>query len=158
MAQTNIFSNASNDGGSSAAVSPEAKLQPQPTDLAGRRVLVLEDDPVQQQLLAQYLRALGLQVVAATTIAEAKQRLSESVVQLAILDVQLPDGSGFELCEQLDSDPNYAGLPMIVLSSLSGAEVVRQTRAAGGVYYLAKPYDPNVLVALIENVFGERFR
>ena len=75
---------------------------------------------------------------------------------MAILDVQLPDGCGFELCEQIDSDPAYGGMPVVVLSSLTEAGAIRKTRASGGRYFLCKPYDPNVLLAIIERALNDR--
>ncbi|MCC7337366.1 MAG: response regulator [Pirellulaceae bacterium] len=141
------------------AVSPSLAVQPQLQDLPPPpprgRVLVLEDDPLQLKLLEQHLESVGFDVVAASTIRQARQRLSRPGIQLAILDVQLPDGCGFELCEQIDNDPAHAGLPVVVLSSLSEAGAVRKTRASGGRYFLCKPYDPNVLLAIIERALND---
>ena len=120
------------------------------------RVLILEDDPLQLELLEQHLESVGFEVVAALTVSQARQRLSQPGIQLAILDVQLPDGCGFELCEQIDNDPAHAGLPVVVLSSLTAAGAVRKTRASGGRYFLCKPYDPNVLLAIIERALDDR--
>ena len=119
-----------------------------------KRVLLLEDDPVQRQLLTKHLESLNLTVQAVSTIAEAREAIKRRP-HLAILDVHLPDGSGLEFCEQIDSDPLYAGLPMIILSSLSAEDMVRRTRASGGCYFLSKPYDPNVLLLVIERALDE---
>lgn len=134
---------------------PEVELRSDSFPTPRRRVLVLEDDPLQLQLLTGHLEALGFEVIAAACIAEAQQRLNEAAFQLAIFDVQLPDGSGFELCEKLDNNPTTASLPVIVLSSLTAASAIRRTRASGGRYFLCKPYDPNVLLAIIERVLDE---
>ncbi len=129
------------------------------------RVLALEDDPLQLRILVQHLESLELEVVSATCIEQAKAKLRDTDFQLAIFDVQLPDGSGFDLCELLYDPPHgdaessgldrNAGLPVIILSSLSASSVVRQTRAAGGYFFLCKPYDPNVLLALIERALSQ---
>ncbi|MEO8270523.1 MAG: response regulator [Aureliella sp.] len=137
-----------------SAVLPSLAAQPQlkefPTQPPRGRVLILEDDPLQLKLLKQQLESVGFEVAAAPTVRQARQWLSQPGIQLAILDVQLPDGCGFELCEQIDNDPAHAGLPVVVLSSLTEAGAVRKTRASGGRYFLCKPYDPNVLLAIIE--------
>ncbi len=142
-----------------SAVLPSLAVQPQLQDLPAPpprgRVLILEDDPLQLQLLTQHLESVGFEVVAASTVSQARQRLSQPGIQLAILDVQLPDGCGFELCEQIDNDPAHAGLPIVVLSSLTEAGAVRKTRASGGRYFLCKPYDPNVLLAIIERALDD---
>ncbi len=134
---------------------PQTSLQPLSAGRRRGRVLVLEDDPLQLKLLQQHLQSVGFEVVTATCIAQARQRLSESGLQIAILDVQLPDGCGFELCEEIDSYAVYAGLPVVVLSSLREAGAVRRTRASGGRYFLCKPYDPNVLLAIIERALED---
>ncbi|MEM7477175.1 MAG: response regulator, partial [Planctomycetota bacterium] len=74
--------------------SPEPALSSVRTGDGSRKVLLLEDDPAQLMLLEQHLGALGLKVVKASTIAEARQRLTETRVELALFDIQLPDGSG----------------------------------------------------------------
>jgi DNA-binding response OmpR family regulator len=132
----------------------EVQLQPVIPQRADRNVLVLEDDPVQLQILTCHLQALNLNVVSATTIAEATGLVHRQPLHLAILDINLPDGSGLQLCEQIDGSPTLAGLPTIVLSSMSDVDVVRQTRAAGGCFFIGKPYDPNVLLAIIERALG----
>lgn len=137
------------------AAEPEPQLCAEQSGSARGRVLVLEDDPIQLELLRQHLESLDFQVCSASTIAAARQRLTAGAFQLAIFDVQLPDGNGFDLCEQLDSDPAYSGLPIIILSSLTEANVVRRTRASGGRFFLGKPYDPNVLMAIIERAIDD---
>ena len=119
--------------------------------------LVVEDDPAQLHLLTQHLRALRLNVATATCIADAERRLDESSFHLAILDVQLPDGSGLDLCARIDEHPR-GGFPTIMLSSMTLDSMVRQTRAVGGTFFLSKPYDPNVLLTLIERALGDNLQ
>ncbi len=137
-----------------AADVPLPQLQETPAASKPARVLVLEDDELQLQVLSRHLETLGLQVVAVNSMAAAQKVLQEQPLQLAILDIHLPDGSGLQLCEQIDADAGLAGLPTIVLSSLANDDLVRQTRAAGGYFFIGKPYDPNVLLAVIERALG----
>ena len=133
---------------------PRPHLQPVPPAEPKCKVLVLEDDDLQLQVLTRHLQALDLQVLSAKTVEAAAQILRDNALQLAILDINLPDGSGLNLCERMDLNPLLAGLPKIVLSSLTNADLVRQTRAAGGCFFIGKPYDPNVLLAIIERALG----
>lgn len=135
-------------------ITPVVQMQPITPDSVMRKVLVLEDDPVQLKILTAHLEALSLSVVPAATIAEASKRIREQPLDLAILDINLPDGSGLEFCEQIDAAPDLAGLPTIVLSSMNEMDLVRQTRAAGGCFFIGKPYDPNVLLTIIERAMG----
>lgn len=133
----------------------EPQLDPLPSQGSPRKLLVLEDDQVQLQILTQHLESLDLQTVSASTIAEARCCLGDSEFDLGIFDVQLPDGSGLDLCAELDDNPSWAGLPVVILSNSSQSDIVRRTRAAGGYYFLGKPYDPNVLIAIIERALGQ---
>lgn len=133
----------------------EPELYPENADAANKKVLVLEDDPTQLFLLTQHLESIGLSVVEAKSIAEAKMALAEHAIQMAVLDVHLPDGSGLDLCARIDDSPSTAGMPIVVLSSVRQDDIVRQTRRAGGCYFISKPYDPNVLLAVIEKLISE---
>ena len=143
----------SEDLGPFAATLPKLALQPveEPVE---RKVLLLEDDPAQLMLLEQHLEALGLKTFSASTIEQARKRLRETRFELALFDIQLPDGNGLELCAQIDEDPDLMGLPVIVLSSLEQEQIVRETRAAGGSFFISKHYDPNVLLTIIEHALG----
>lgn len=115
-------------------------------------IMVLEDDDIQRQILIEQLNSVGLKVLSASNIAEAQVILAANKLDLAIMDVDLPDGSGLELCEAIADSPGTADLPIIVLSSISDPYLVRRTRAAGGHFFISKPYDPNVLLAMIERL------
>jgi DNA-binding response OmpR family regulator len=138
-----------------AICAPETLLEAQQPSQPRGKVLVVEDDPLQLRLLEDHLRTVGFDILSAMTLAEARQALAAQPIQLAILDVQLPDGSGFDLCEQIDNESAYNGMPVVMLSSLRDANIVRKTRAAGGRYFLSKPYDPNVLLAIIERALSD---
>lgn len=128
---------------------------PQKTGGDGQiRVLVLEDDVLQLELLLDHLQSVGLGAVGVTTVAAARQQLNDSKFNLAILDVQLPDGSGLELCNSIADDSRFCSMPTIVVSSMNLANMVRQTRAAGASFFIGKPYDPNVLLTVIERALG----
>ena len=118
------------------------------------RVLVLEDDALQLELLVDHLQSVGLATVGVTTVADARQQLNDAKFNLAIFDVQLPDGSGLELCNSIADDSRFCSMPTIVLSSMNQANMVRQTRAAGASFFIGKPYDPNVLLTVIERALG----
>jgi DNA-binding response OmpR family regulator len=137
------------------AAGPVPQLEPVADHgAAPKKVLVLEDDELQLHLLRQHLAAIGLQCRAATSVQQAWQFLREEPADLAIFDIHLPDGCGLELCRQIDDDPRLSGLPVVVLSSSTQTDIVRRTRAAGAYYFISKPYDPNVLLAIIERALA----
>jgi len=142
-------------GDGTAQVLPTPLMEPAQQGRSKSTVLVLEDDLAQLQILLQHLESAGLQTVSASTIATARQRLQDTDIQLAVFDVHLPDGSGLELCGSIDDDPGLVGLPVVILSSATQSDIVRRTRAAGACYFIGKPYDPNVLLAIIEQALDE---
>ncbi len=134
---------------------PEPELKPAEPPHVQRQALVLEDDRMQLSLLARHLEACGLQAIMCTRVSDAARQLQDNDIALAVLDVHLPDGSGIDLCNQIDDHPKLAGTPVIVLSSDDGPDIVRRTRAAGGKFFLSKPYDPAVLLTLVEAILEE---
>ncbi|MCR9292549.1 MAG: response regulator [bacterium] len=136
-------------------VQPE--LQPLENDASRPTILLLEDDPALLWLLQQHLQSLPVKTLATETINQARHRLSEQCIDLAILDIHLPDGSGLELCAEMDESPELMGIPVIILSSSSDPDVVRRSRSSGGCFFISKPYDPNVLLTIIERALGRNF-
>ncbi|MCA9191044.1 MAG: response regulator [Planctomycetales bacterium] len=136
----------------SATVMPEE----QSTQLGGRRLrcLIVEDDDVQQELLVQYLQSMGLETLVAGTIERAWYHLENAKIEIAIVDIQLPDGNGLHFCESVVDDPRYLDLPIIILSSMDPDNIVRKSRASGASFFVGKPYDPNVLLLIIERLLG----
>lgn len=137
----------------------ETGCQPQlqPVVLTDRlSVLVIEDDPVQTELLNDGLIRNGFHVVNSAT-ANGGYRLAQSELpDVIVLDLGLPDGSGIRLCERLTDHPQTANIPVIVISGTTDDDVVRRSRASGGKFFLHKPYDPNTLLLLINKAIEDR--
>jgi len=121
-------------------------------DLAGT-VLLVDDTPSKRYVLARWLRRGGYQVVEAATGAEALARFREGGVGLVILDVSLPDRTGFEVCEEMKADPVHGTTPVIHVSAAATDAVDRtQGLERGADAYLVEPIDPAELLATISAV------
>jgi DNA-binding response OmpR family regulator len=116
-----------------------------------KRILVVDDDVDQVAALAYHLQKLGYHAASANSGQQAIESANSMVPDLVLLDVGLPDVNGFDVCEQLGEKPTTCGIPVIILSGMETDDVVRRARTAGCAYYLHKPYDPNVLLTLIQN-------
>jgi signal transduction histidine kinase/DNA-binding response OmpR family regulator/CHASE3 domain sensor protein len=79
-----------------------------------RRVLVVEDDPVQGQALCELLGSRDVDTLCAQTAAECLEKLSSATFDCMVLDLSLPDASGFSLLEKLSEDDSYSFPPVIV--------------------------------------------
>jgi DNA-binding response OmpR family regulator len=113
-------------------------------------ILIVDDDESQVLALEHRLRSQGYRVLTAYDAGRGRELALDERPDLVLLDLRLPDQDGLELCSQLADHPQTCGVPIIILSALEGPNIVRQSRAVGGSYYVRKPYDPNVLLTLIE--------
>lgn len=105
-------------------------------------VLVVEDEPLLQQRLRTLLLGLGYApdaLVFAASLAEARACLATQPVALALVDLQLPDGNGRELIEQLRADD--PGLGILVVSAWSSEEAILGALRAGATGYVLKERD-----------------
>ncbi len=114
------------------------------------QILVVDDDPEIRKLLARYIESQGLRVLLAATCAELREHLATHKVDLIVLDVMLPDGSGLDMCRSLRGERST--VPIILLTALKedvdriiGLEI-------GADDYLGKPFNPRELVARIRAV------
>ena len=110
-------------------------------------ILLVEDNPHIMKINAQLLTLRGYQVLQAETAAQAREQLRWHPVDLIVLDILLPDGSGLELCRELKAQ---RPIPILFLTALGENQDVVEGLRAGGDDYLSKPYDLEVLVARIE--------
>lgn len=114
-------------------------------------VLVADDDPTVRQVLGDYLRRAGLDVVAVADGASALHAAQQGV-DLAVLDVMMGAPDGLEVCRRLRQQPSTAQLPIIVLTAL-GDEIDRITGfETGADDYVAKPFSPRELVLRVLSV------
>lgn len=121
---------------------------------APQRILVVDDDPEIRKLLARYIESQGFRVLLAASCAELRDRLATSQVDLIVLDVMLPDGSGLEVCRDLRA--RRSSIPIILLTALKedidrivGLEI-------GADDYLGKPFNPRELIARVRAVLRRR--
>src|SRR5262245_56065518 len=108
-----------------------------------QRILVVEDEPAILESIAYALTRDGFSVASAATFAEADRSASDA--DLVVLDLMLPDGSGFDLIVKL----RRAGktTPIIVLSSRDGEADRVAALETGADDYVTKPFSPREVVA-----------
>lgn len=111
-------------------------------------ILVLEDDLALSAGLCFELDACGHLTVAAYHCEKARQLLEKEAFDLALFDVNLPDGSGFDLCREVKE--KYPNLPVLFLTANDLEEDVLKGFDLGADDYITKPFSPSVLVARIK--------
>lgn len=111
-------------------------------------VLIVEDDSDLLLELKDYLSAVGYHVTGAGSVAEAEQALASSF-DLLVLDINLPDGSGLELCQRMRP---YIRSGIVMCTGRSERELRIQSLRDGADAYLVKPVDPQELDAVLGSV------
>lgn len=113
------------------------------------RILLIEDDMHIAQGVQFFLEEEGYQIRVAETAKDAMHLLRTEDFQLAILDVTLPDGNGFELFQEMKARKE---LPAIFLTALDGEEEIVKGFELGADEYITKPFRPRELLSRIKNV------
>ena len=119
-------------------------------------VLYVEDNEYNRKIVRQLLTRTSYRLREAADGEAALGMVREERPDLILMDVQLPKMSGLEVTRALRDDPATADVPIIVVTSfaLSGDE--QRAMAAGASAYIAKPYSPRELLALIDTYLAER--
>ena len=119
---------------------------------APRRILIADDHEENRYILGRILRGAGYECSEAGTGAQAME-IAQSLPDLIILDVRLPDISGFDVCQRLKVDPRTAPIPILQISA-AFVSVEDRVRAldAGADGYLTHPIDRTVLSATVRSL------
>jgi len=128
--------------------------QLEPAQLGADRrnsILIVDDDQVQVEVLSHRLQRQGFSTFEAYEGRSGLEKARSHRPDLVLLDLRLPDLDGFTVCEQLVDSPDTCDIPIIIVSGSDRPDVVRSSRAAGCEFFVRKPYDPNVLLTLIEH-------
>ncbi len=121
-------------------------------------ILLVDDDPRHLMALAVALDGLGCPLTKATSGREALRRLLHEQFALILLDLRMPDMSGFEVAQLMRKHPRWERTPIIFLTAFDGdEETVFESYAIGGVDYIVKPIEPRLLRAKVQ-VFVELHR
>ncbi|MDA0148374.1 TMAO reductase system sensor histidine kinase/response regulator TorS [Vibrio sp. LaRot3] len=122
--------------------------------ITSAKVLLVEDNPVNQVVAEGFLQKLGHQVVIAEDGAQAKALFAEQIFDIALLDINLPDCDGMELLGELrhlEQTKQQSIIPFIAVSAHVYNEEVESYLAAGFDGYLPKPLDKDALCRLIQS-------
>jgi CheY-like chemotaxis protein len=117
-------------------------------------ILVVDDQPVIQRVLAAQLRKNGHSSEACGCASDALLRLSESMFDLVILDIAMPEMDGLSLLRLLREDPRFAHMPAVMLTASGQDEDRAAAFAAGATAFLTKPTSSWELADTIDRALG----
>ena len=120
-----------------------------------KRILVIEDQEDNRAILRDLLSAVGYDLIEAVNGAEGIAKAESEKPDLILMDIQMPLIDGYDATRRIKANPGLKSIPIIAVTSyaLSGDEA--KTRAAGCDGYIAKPYDPRVMLRLIRKFLNE---
>ncbi len=130
------------------SITPEdfgMSAQPMPN----ARILAVDDDPMNRDMISRRLEKLGYEVTDAGTGREALQKLKDGNFDLVLLDILMPDLDGFQTLEFIKADPRLRHVPVIMLTALDDVASTVRCIEAGAEDYVPKPFNPTVLRARI---------
>jgi DNA-binding NtrC family response regulator len=117
-------------------------------------VLVIDDEPVLQDVLGSLLTADGFDYLQATSAADGQQVLREEEVDVVLLDLMLPDRSGLELLPDIkEFDPH---LPVVVITAYSSVESAIEAMRRGAFHYVPKPFKNEEVLHLVRRAAERR--
>ena len=114
------------------------------------RILVVDNDRAVLQNLEAVLQNAGHQCVCSTSGLQALEIVREQNIDLMVLDVMLPQLSGFEICRRIHSDTSLYTMPVLILSAMSDEEEVAHGLAQGADAFLAKPFQAEEVLHQVE--------
>ncbi len=133
-----------------------ANLPPLAKLAAETLILLVEDDPSQMALADLRLTMAGYRVRSVDGAKALSRFLREETrPDLLLLDVMLPDGNGFDILAQLRNRPEFATLPIVMLTAKAELVHIRNGLALGADGYITKPYSKDQLVEVISRVLKQ---
>ena len=104
-------------------------------------ILIVDDEMLNIELAAVYLKEEGYKVLYALDALSAIQSISKNKVSLILLDINMPNKDGFEVCEILKADKKTRDIPIIFLTAQTDIKYISRAFDVGGVDYISKPFN-----------------
>lgn len=120
------------------------------------QLLLVDDEPGLREAVKDYLEASNFNVQVASNASDAWDWMQQNTPDLVISDIMMPQVDGYQFLKQLRDDTRFKTLPVIFLTAkgMTGDRI--QGYQAGVDAYLPKPFDPDELVAIVENLLARR--
>lgn len=119
-----------------------------------KKVLIVDDEPNIVISLEFLMKREGYEVFVANDGEAALQQIASHLPDLVLLDVMLPKRNGFEVCQQLRGNPDWAGVKVVMLTAKGRDTEVAKGMALGADAYMTKPFSTKDLVAQVKQMLG----
>lgn len=123
-----------------------------------KKILLIEDDPVQSEFISRQLKSSGYEVLTAPKAPEGIELAKKEKPALIILDMILPGMHGLEAAIKLLSLPETKAIPIVALSAMTVPKFIEECYRVGIKDFLKKPCDPKHLLRIVERYAGKQKR
>jgi two-component system, sensor histidine kinase and response regulator len=114
------------------------------------KILIVDDTPTNLQLLSEMFKGQGYEIRAALSGRLALQSIQNEPPDLIMLDITMPDISGYDVCSQVKADPALRDIPIIFVSGLQDNNNIVKAFSVGGVDYITKPFQVSEVLARVK--------
>lgn len=121
------------------------------------KILIVDDNQKNIQVLGTLLKNSHYNLIIAQNGTEAIERANKTIPDIILLDIQMPEMDGFEVCKKLKSNPQVKDVPIIFLTAQNESTDKVLGFSSGASDYVSKPYDPPELLARIETHLEIKF-
>ncbi|QSA98692.1 response regulator [Methylococcus sp. EFPC2] len=119
-----------------------------------KTILAVDDSPSIRKMVSFTLKSAGYEVIEATDGVDGLEKATSNAVGLVLTDQNMPRMDGLTLIRSLRALPQYAHIPILMLTTESSDVMKAQGKAAGATGWMVKPFDPAKLIQVIKKVMG----
>ena len=105
-----------------------------------KTILVVDDDELSRQAMSFILEGLGFETIQFTSATEVMKGIHGKIIDLALLDIMMPNMNGYELLKQLRESDEFKKLPVIMVTAKDADSEVLEGYKYGADYYITKPF------------------
>ena len=115
------------------------------------QILIVDDVDANRMILESIIQEMGCRPVCAASANEAAKQIGESLPQLILLDVFMPEIDGYEFCERLKKNPVTRDIPIIFISAADSSQDKVRGLKVGAVDYITKPFEMAEVIMRVSN-------
>jgi two-component system sensor histidine kinase/response regulator len=127
------------------------------SQLPPARILVVDDQPMNIQVVGSVLGKLGHEIIPASDGPTALRRVALHLPDLILLDLLMPEMDGCEVCRRLRANPEWSSIPVIFLSAADDKDFIVRALESGGVDYITKPFNQAELVSRVHTQLAWKY-
>lgn len=121
-----------------------------------KKILIIDDEVDLVSVTKLRLEASGFSVTEAFTAKQGLEQIEKNRPDIILLDVLLPDDDGYLVCQKLKTGQKTKDIPVIIITASKVQNLARRSQESGAVDYLAKPFEPDILLEKIKEALEKK--